>query len=321
MPYKVIRLKELRVPKRLIQVVREPLVQFLLIGALIYGAYSLYGLADEIADEKIVIVDTNRIESFIGQWQSRWKRPPTKSELDGIINAYIEEEVLYRQAVAIGLNKDDPITRRRIAQKLVFLTKNIALLKEPEDGELERYFNDNLKEYRQPDQVSFIQIFIDPDKRDKTTLVDAKTLLAKLKVAGIPNAKTANMGDRFMQENQFSEISELGIRRLFGGGFSESVMKLEPDKWHGPVLSGFGVHLVYVFEHKIAPSPDFAKVRDKVLADWQSGQQEKFNADFIANLNSTYEIVIAEIPEDKILRPNKEAELGAGINASTKAAQ
>jgi peptidyl-prolyl cis-trans isomerase C len=321
MLYNVIRLKEFRVPKRLFQVAREPLVQFLIIGALIYGAYSLYGPADENVDEKTVIVDANRIESFIGQWQGRWNRPPTKSELDGIINSYIEEEVLYRQAVAIGLNKDDPITRRRIAQKLVFLTKNIALLKETEDGELERYFNDNLKKYRQPDQVSFIQIFVDPDKRDKTTLVDAETLLTKLKAAGVPDANTANLGDRFMQENQFSEISELGIRRLFGGGFSKSVMKLDPNKWHGPVLSGFGVHLVYVFEHKIAPLPDFTRARDKVLADWQSGQQEKFNTDFIANLKSTYEIVIAEIPEGKILRPNKEAILSTGIDTFTKANQ
>jgi hypothetical protein len=294
----------MRVTNRLIQLAKEPLLQFLFIGALIYGTYWLYGPPNESAGERRILVETSRIESFISQWKARWNRLPTQQELDGIINSYVREEILYRQAVAIGLNKDDPVTRRRMGQKLEFLTKNIALVVEPKEAQLEQYYADNLDDYRDPDLITFAHAFLDPDARDKTTLDDADVLLKQLRAAGIPDPSTFSTGDRFMLESHYAEISELGIRRLFGGGFSEVVMKLDPGAWHGPVLSGFGVHLVYVYEHVRAPAPDFAKVRHLVLKNWQFNHQEKFYQDFINNLKSSYEIVVAQTPKDRVLSPN-----------------
>ena len=147
-------------------------------------------------------------------------------------------------------------------------------------------------------------------RRDKTTLDDAEAILKQLRAAGVPNPSTFATGDRFMLESHYATISELGIRRLFGGGFSDVVMKLEPGRWHGPVLSGFGVHLVYVYEHVTAPAPDFAKVRHLVLKNWQFDHQERFYQDFIKNLKDSYEIVIAQIPKDRVLGGNMDTKLG-----------
>jgi peptidyl-prolyl cis-trans isomerase C len=292
------------------QMAKEPLIQFLIIGACIYGAYALFGAPDEDIADKTVIVDARRIDGFIGEWQRRWNRPPTRAELEGVINAFVRENILYRQAVAMGLDADDPITRRRMAQKLEFLTNDIALLKEPGEGELEQYFQANIQLYRAPDLITFSHAYLDPDRREAATLDDAAALLSQLQAAGNPDPRTLTAGDRFMLESYYPQVSELDIRRQFGSGFSQAVMQLEPGKWHGPVLSGYGVHLVYVYSLQQAPSPVFEDNQQSVLANWQTAQQEKFNADFFENLKNSYDVVIAELPLDRLIdgRANSKVE-------------
>jgi len=288
------------------QMAKEPLIQFLFIGACIYGVYALFGAPDDDATDTTVVVDARRIDGFIGEWQRRWNRPPTRQELEGVINAFVRESILYRQAIAMGLDADDPITRRRMAQKLEFLTKDIALLKEPADGELEQYFQDNMQRYRDPDLITFSQAFLDPDRREAATLDDAAKLLSQLQAAGKPDPKTLAAGDRFMLQSYYPAVSELDIRRQFGTGFSEAVMQLEPGKWHGPVLSGYGAHLVYVYSLQAAPPPVFKEVQQEVLVNWQTEQQEKFNADFFENLKGRYDVVISEIPADRIIEGRRD---------------
>lgn len=286
---------------------KEPLIQFLLIGACIYGAYAWFGAPDENVTDTTIVVDAARVDAFIGQWQKRWNRPPTRAELDGVINTFVREDILYRAALEMGLDQDDPITRRRMAQKLEFLTNDIALFKEPAPGELEQYFEDNKALYRDPDLITFSQVFFDPDVRDEATLDDAAEMLARLEAAGEPDPETLGAGDRFMLQNYFSEASELEVRRQMGTGFTESVMQLEPGQWHGPVLSGYGVHLVYVYQLAEAPAPQLADVQAQVLENWQTEQQEEFNETFFESLKSRYEIVIAEPPAGAVLEVSSDA--------------
>ena len=299
----------------------EPLVQFLLMGGCIYAAFALFGAPEEDSGENQIHVDANRINAFISEWESRWNRPPTRQEIEGLIQNHVREEILYRQAVAMGLNEDDPITRRRMAQKLEFLTSDLAQSQEPAEGELEQYFTDSEAEYRAPDQITFLQVYFDPDSRKDATLDDAKAELAKLEAAGEPNPETLKAGDRFMLPNHFPSAAESDIARQMGGGFAEAVMKLEPGKWHGPVLSGYGVHLVYLYDLQKGAVPELADVKEKVLADWHDEKREAFNAEFLENLKSRYEIVIDEMPEDRLIEvpgaassPN-ESETGEGAKS------
>ena len=286
---------------RVTRLFTEPLVQFLIIGACIYGAYALFGAPEEDFRDTRVYVDSARINGFISEWESRWNRPPTRDEIDGLIQSYIKEDVLYRQAVAMGLNEDDPITRRRMAQKLEFLTSDLAMMVQPAEGELEKYFSGNSEAYRAPDRMTFSQVFFDPDSRGNKTLEDAEKALVRLQAAGAPTEESMQVGDGFMLQRDFVSVTGMEAARQMGSGFVEAVVQLEPGAWHGPVLSGYGVHLVYLYSHEKLPPPMFEDVQAAVLENWQREQREKFNADFLENLKTRYEIVIDEIPLDRIL--------------------
>ena len=290
----------------LTRLIKEPLIQFLLIGTCIYGAYAVFAPPEAVDQDTLVRVDANRINSFVAQWTARWNRPPTRNELDGIINNYVREEILYRQAVIMGLNQDDPINRRRMAQRLEFLTSDIARLVEPEEGELEVYFEDNIELFSDPDHFSFIQIFFDPDKRDETTLDDAATALAELQAIGVPDPAAIEAGDQLMLENYFDSVTELEIRKRLGSGFTDEFLTLEPGIWHGPVLSGFGVHLVYILERVPAPRPILADMRAAVLDEWHRDRLKDFNEQFYEALKARYEIII----EDADLAPGSVLQVG-----------
>ena len=286
---------------KLTRLLSEPLLQFLIIGACIYGAYALFGAPEEDFRDTTIRVDSNRINAMISQWEKRWNRLPTRVEIDGLIQAYIREDVLYRQAVAMGLNEDDPITRRRMAQKLEFLTSDLSQMQQPQETELEQYFMENQESYRGLDTISFTHVFIDPDKRGAATLVDAAEILAQLQTTGLPGTETIQPGDRLMLQNNFTSATQLDISRQLGSGFAEAVMELEPGQWHGPVLSGYGVHLVYVFDFVEAPPAVFENVQARVLEHWHEEKREQFNADFVESLKSQYQIMIDELPTERLL--------------------
>jgi len=271
---------------------REPLLQFFIIGLCIYGAYGLYGSSKNEFDNSTIVVNENRIESLIAAWQSRWNRPPTDQELTGLINQFVREDIFYREAIAMGLDKNDPVTRRRLAQKVEFLTRDIAGLKEPREGELEQYFVDNIDRYLTPDKVTFKHVFIDPDKRGDATLDDVALLLATLQAVDSPNSDVSLLGDRFMLQNYYSQQSELDIRKSFGSGFAKAVMQLETKQWHGPVMSGYGAHLVYIDIVDKSPAPKFEQKQEAVFKNWQTTQQEQFNEAYYESLSRRYEIVI-----------------------------
>lgn len=276
----------------MIKYLREPLIQFLAIGALIYAAYALVGTPDDEEAQRTVYISEAQIANLAAMWEKRWNRPPTDTEIVGLVRAWLREDILYREATAMGLDQDDHIIRRRLAQKLEFLTNDIVQMQEPTDAELSAYFEENIDRFRAPDRVSFTHVFFNPDTRGDATLDDAAAALTRLQAAGEPDGAVIEEGDRFMLQNVFVQASELDIRRAMGTGFAQDVMQLEPGAWHGPVLSGFGPHLVYVSDFEPAPPPQLADVRDEVLIDWRREQTEEFDAEFLESLKSRYEIVI-----------------------------
>jgi peptidyl-prolyl cis-trans isomerase C len=273
---------------------KEPLIQFLLIGAAIYGAYGLFAPPSEEDMDSTVVVEAARIESFVAQWQSRWNRPPTQQELDGMINTYVREEILYRQGEAMGLAEDDPVFRRRIAQRVELLAGDLSRMIEPTKEELQQYFQDNISEFSGPERLTFAQVFFDPDARGDDTLPAAAEVLAQLQAAGVPDPQTLEAGDLGMLPNYFSAAAIFDIRRRLGSGFTDSLLELQPGSWQGPVLSGFGVHLVYLFERVPAPVPPYAEVQAKVLEAWHSSRLKTFQEQFYQSLRDGYEVVIEE---------------------------
>ncbi len=276
---------------------REPLLHFLFIGAVIYLVYGLF--TEPVAEEtgNTIIMSAGEIEWLETAWQKRWNRPPTVEERDGLIQQYIRETVLYREALAMGLDKNDVVIRRRLAQKLEFLAEDLVSMMPPTDEDLQAYFSGHLQRYQEPVRFTFTQIFIDPDKRGDATLGDAEKIKATLTAQADAINNAAALGDDFMLQSYYPEHSEVEIMKLFGSGFVESLVKLSTGQWHGPVLSGYGVHLVYVHSRIELPEPEFSEVRERVTMDWETDKREELNEKFYTSLRDRYTIVIEEATE------------------------
>ena len=279
------------------KLLREPLVHFMFIGAVIYLLYGVFAEPVPEADDKTIVVTAGEIEWMQSSWQKRWNRPPTAEEFNGLIQQYIKETVLYREALTMGLNKHDIVIRRRLAQKLEYLAKDLVALIPPTDEELQMYFSEHRDRYQEPALYTFTQVFIDPDKRGDTTLAKAEAVKVTLMEEGEAIDDAGALGDDFMLQNYYPEKDQVEIQKLFGSGFTESLVKLSPGQWHGPVLSGYGVHLVYVSNVSEPPPPVFAEVRERVVQDWKMEKGEELNEQFYASLRDRYTIVIEELEQ------------------------
>jgi peptidyl-prolyl cis-trans isomerase C len=245
---------------------REPLVHFVLIGAGIYLLYGVFAEPAPEADDKTIVVTAGELEWMQTSWQQRWNRPPTPEEFDGLVQQYIRETVLYREALTMGLNQHDQVIRRRLAQKLEFLAKDLVALTPPTEEELQAYFAEH-------------QLIALGDRIDEA----------------------GEFGDSFMLQTYYPDKDLLEIRKSFGSGFVETLTELSPGQWHGPVLSGYGVHLVYVSHINQPAPPVFADKRERVMQDWKTDRGEELNEKFYANLRENYTIVIEEPdPDDNV---------------------
>jgi hypothetical protein len=279
---------------RVRSVIHEPLVHFLLLGAAIYGLYALAGPAAEPDDSNRITVTAGEIGWLADSWQKRWNRPPTPEERAGLIREYIRETVFYREALAMGLDRDDTIIRRRLAQKLEFLSQDLVASIPPTEEELSTHFEANAERYQLPALTTLTQVFVDPDRRGDQTLADAEVIGAELRALDPPTEGAAAKGDPFMLQSYYPERSEQELAKLFGAEFARSVSQLEPGQWHGPVLSGYGVHFVYVEQRSPAVTPEFDAVREKVQRDWGDDRRNEFDAAYYAGLRARYEVVIED---------------------------
>ena len=297
-PDKMVGFSENKRNHQIVNLLREPLVHFMFIGAVIYLLYGAFSEPVPEADDKTIVVTAGEIEWMQTAWQKRWNRPPTAEEFYGLIQQYIKETVLYREALTMGLNKHDMVIRRRLAQKLEFLAKDLVALTPPTDEELRTYFDVHQERYQKPVLYTFTQVFIDPDKHGDTTLAKAEAIKVTLIAEGETIDNAGALGDDIMLQNYYPKKDQVEIQKLFGSGFTESLVELSPRQWHGPILSGYGVHLVYVSNINEPPPPVFAEVREHVEQDWKTDRGEELNEKFYTNLRDQYTIVI-EKPEQE----------------------
>jgi len=288
------------------KLLREPLVHFLAIGAAIFALYGFMGQQEAEERERAITITAGEIGWLTDTWKKRWNRPPTAEERTGIIKQYLREMILYREAVAMGLDKDDTIIRRRLAQKLQFLTQDLISPKPPTEEELQSYFEAHMDRYQPPDLITLTHVFFDPDKRGDRTLKDAETVKAELIALKQPPQDARSYGDPFMLQSYYPERSEAELAKLFGSGFAQPVFELAPQQWHGPVLSGYGTHLVYVHDRRESEPPKFSEVEAQVRQDWEDDKRAQLNEQYIASLMGRYDVTIEDGPVDEKLGEQKE---------------
>lgn len=275
---------------------REPLVHFLVFGALLFALYGWTGSDSEVsrAGNRIELTAAD-IQALRDQWARQWQRAPTPQELERLVADRIREEVLYREALAMGLDRDDTIVRRRMVQKMEFLVTDIAVPADPPEEALREYFATHRDRYQQAARVSFSHIYFSTDRRGERAYADAQQALEQLRANGAAADGGGKLGDRFMLYGDYASQSQAQISRTFGSRFAGEVMELAPAAWQGPILSGYGVHLVYVTQSQPAAPLALDAVRRQVEADYLGEQRKLANRRAYERLRERYEIVVAEI--------------------------
>ena len=276
---------------------KEPLVHFLAIGALIFGVFALVNNEEDYSGENRITVTAVDMERLSNNWSKKWNRPPTETELKGLVDSYVREEVYYREALALGLDEDDTIIRRRMMQKMEFLTNDLAELNAPDGSALNEYFIDHKDRYELPPRLSFTHIYFSSDKRGAKAVEDAKNLLSGLNASPRNLSRGSERGDSFMLQYDFTDETPFEVSRLFGNNFSDELFKAETNGWQGPIESGYGLHLVRISEKSGARMPELASVIDKVRTDLIFEQRQKTNKEIYERFKERYEIVIEDMPK------------------------
>lgn len=284
------------------KLLREPLLHFLLLGAAIFAAYSFISKRSIEEPGKIVITQ-GQIAAMATVFARTWQRPPTSEELDGLIRDRVQEEVYCREAMAMGMDKDDTIIRRRLRQKMEFLTDDVAALAEPTDADLNAYLTAHPDSFRVEQRYTFQQVYLNPQKHGDKLAQDVAQLLAQLNQAG-NITDVAELGDSFLLEHKFTAVPAGEITKLFGEGFAAKLSGLQPGQWQGPVESGYGVHLVKISERTEGRLPALAEVRDAVRREWENTRRLDGNEKFYQELLKRYAVTI----EQPAVDANKQAE-------------
>ncbi len=268
----------------------EPLVHFLLLGAGLFVAFGLVG--ERTGSEPGEIVTTQgQIESLAIGFARTWQRPPTDPELEGLIRDYIRDEVYYREAMALGLDKDDIVIRRRLRQKMEFVTDDIAAQAEPTVDELSAYLKAHPETFRVEGRFTFRQVYLNPDRHGQNLARDAEVLLAKLNEAG-GKADVSALGDPFLLSHKFEAVPGSEVAKQFGEAFAAKLGALSPGQWQGPVESGYGVHLVFVGQRARGRVPALEEVREAVRREWANAERLEANEKLYQGLLKRYTVTI-----------------------------
>jgi peptidyl-prolyl cis-trans isomerase C len=282
---------------------REPLVHFLVLGVVLFIAYSYFQHERGTdAPPTEIRLTQDDLAQLMMIFQSKWRRLPTKDEFGAMVEDRIREDVLYREALSLGLDKDDEIVKRRMAQKMQFLAEDVAAAREPTTEELRSWFAQNAKLFALPARLSFRHVYFSPDRRGERVRDDAALALTKL--AGQPqNSKlVASLGDPFMFQDYYGDRTPQAVAREFGPGFAQAITKLSAGSWQGPVQSGYGWHLVFVDTVIPGRVPAFEEVEADVKTAWLGTQKAEAWRKAYAKIRSKYKVLMP-VPDGDTVHP------------------
>jgi hypothetical protein len=262
------------------RLVLEPLFHFLLIGLAVFAVHRAIGPSSPRPDQAVIEVTPAVVERIVGQFEAVWRRPPTAAEQAGLIDDYLREEVYYREALALGLDRDDTVIRRRLRQKMEFLGDAGAGALEATDAELQSYLQAHPERFARPARVTFRQVFV--------ANADPGPALAAL--AGGADPASVGVGSLLPPTMEAAVASS--VDGPFGGGFFAEVAALAPGAWQGPVASAYGNHLVWVEEREPAATPAFEEVRRAVEEAWRRDKAAELGEAAYQALRRRYEVVL-----------------------------
>ncbi len=271
------------------RIAREPLLHFLLIGLALFLYYG--HVAPGSGDERRIVVSQAQVDELSRRFQATWNRPPTAQELSGIVDSYISDEILYREGKSLGLDRDDPVIKRRVRQKLEVMAEEAGERSTPTDADLTAYLQAHADKFVRPAIISFEQLYFDPSKGG------AEARLNATKAALTAGRAVAELGEPSMLPRTVDREGIDLVTRDFGVDFATALETLPLGQWTGPVRSGYGVHLVRVSARTPSQAPSLDAVRQEVQREWEyERRQRAFDASY-QKLRANYDVVIeAKLP-------------------------
>ena len=283
------------------RLLREPLLHFLVIGAGLFAAYHFMQPArDPSAPSKEIRLSLDELAQLTVLFQSQWRRDPTPEEFSRMVEQRVQSEVLYREALAMGLDKNDEIVRRRMAQKMEFLAEDVAAAREPKSEELKSWFEKNTAMFAQPARLSFRHLYFSPDRRGSQARDDAVKALAQITGQAEDTKLTESLADPFMFQEYYRDRAPEYLGKEFGPQFAQSVEKLPAGSWQGPIESGYGWHLVFVDAVIPGRIPAFEEVESDVKTAWLGAQKADAWEKAYKEMRSKYTVLLP-VPSGKAL--------------------
>jgi parvulin-like peptidyl-prolyl isomerase len=252
--------------------------------------FIVYYLANPAISSKDTIVIDDEMANRVGVlFEKQWGRQPSESEWASLLDSEIRQEVYYRQALKMNLDHNDELIRRRMNQKLDFITSDLAQMKNPSDNELQAYYAEHKAKYLQQASYSFSHIYFNADKRDRAK-ADAAALLPSLPATDANLPALTKLGDPFAFTYHTDDAPAKEIDKQMGDGFAAALANLPVGKWSGPVLSGFGAHLIFINAVTPAREPAFAAIKNQLLNDYRYDYQQQFNQKVYDDFKKEYTI-------------------------------
>jgi len=279
----------------ILKVFRDPLFHFLVLGAGLFFVYTAVNGSANEATQRIV-VDQTRALQLAEQFQRTWMRPPTRQELEGLVDDFVKEEILYREALALGLDRNDLVIRRRLRQKMEFINEGVVELQTPTEADLQAYLYANRDRFRLPDRFSFQQIYINPLKTSGDAKQSAEELLTFLNSNSPLSVDLKSIGDMTMLPSELDAVSGPEVDNMFGKGFARKIENAPNGRWSGPVESSFGIHLVRIRKREAGRLPPLAEIRPLLEREWYSERRKEARDQFYQALRQRYDIEI-RLPE------------------------
>ncbi|MCC4116865.1 peptidyl-prolyl cis-trans isomerase [Aromatoleum toluclasticum] len=272
------------------RILREPLLQFLALGGLLFvTAHGFAEHRDNVARQ--IVVDPALTQRLTNQYESQTGTLPSPERLNALVDEHVREEVLYREALKLGLDQNDEIVRRRLTQKLDFLQRDLSVVAEPDDTQLQAYYRDHIADFTEPATVSFTHVYFSPDQGGSDA-AHKRARAALARVAGKDGDDARKLGDTFPLQDDYAALNHEDAVQLFGQTpIVDGLFAAAQQEWSGPFPSGYGWHLVRVTRRTEATPLAFERVRDRTRTAWLQQARSEANARNFETLKANYQVV------------------------------
>jgi parvulin-like peptidyl-prolyl isomerase len=291
---------------KLARVLREPLLHFLVAGVALFVVYRALNPASAGGEESSLIKLTeDDLRQMTVAWLAQGRPPPAPEQMKSLVETRVREEIFFREALALGLDKNDTIVKRRLAQKMEFLAEDLSGIGDPGPGELKAWFDKSAELFAIAPQVSFRHLYFSPDRRGARAYDDAARTVEMLRGAPAGSPVAARLADPFMFQDYYGDRSFDQLASVFGLTFAQSLFELKPGSWQGPIESGYGWHLVWIDAMESKRIPAFEEVEPEVKREWIAERRAERKRKVYEAMRARYEVVVPEILATQTTEPGK----------------